>query len=369
MVRQNSLCILFTLLIISVYFNSVHPQTQETPVPLSLPVDNNLYGQLQVSGFGVGGYQFIGNTQENSFLANKIAISAFEQINPGMYFFGQLTTALEEEGVDIEIDNLIFNFTPVNHPNLSIRFGKFDAPIGFERDDEPLNFQPSHSFNFEFARPVKYIGLFTSYTVRPSFDISFYLINGWNLEVDNNKAKTIGTRLGFWPGEKSNLGLSLVLGFPKEENDHRTRFLTNLDYTFQPRFNWLLAGELNYGREEEAALNGNTGQWFGGQLTSYYEFTPSWGLVVRYDIFRDNDGARTELPQTLQSFTIAPSFKLSQGQYGAYSMRENTTFQIPNFEIRLEFRLNHSGELFFEDNGESLSQWETVWQIQTVMVF
>src|SRR2546430_5840209 len=30
----------------------------------------------------------------------------------------------------------------------TVAFGRFDSPIGFERDDEPLNLIPTNSFNF-----------------------------------------------------------------------------------------------------------------------------------------------------------------------------------------------------------------------------
>lgn len=327
------------------------------------------YGKLRVSGFGVGAYEYVGNTNDNSFKADKVAISAFEQVNSQLYFFGQLTTALEEEATGIEIDNLILSYTPAGLPGLTILGGKFDAPVGFERDDEPLNFQASNSFNFELGRPVKYSGVQVMYTLNPTWSLTGYVVNGWNLDVDNNKAKTVGTRLGFSPGELSNLGLSFVLGFPKENDDRRVRVLTNVDYTLQTGRNWVVAGEINLGREEGAGENGQTADWFGGQLTSYYQATNRLGLALRYDVFRDADGARTGLTQTLQSFSIGPSWKLKRSQYGAYSVREHTTFGIPQFEIRLEFRVNHSNQPFFEDLDESLDRWETRTEIQTVIVF
>lgn len=53
-----------------------------------------------------------------------------------------------------EIDNLLVNLTLPGMSDLSLSFGKFDIPLGFERDDEPLNLQPTTSFHFELARPA-----------------------------------------------------------------------------------------------------------------------------------------------------------------------------------------------------------------------
>lgn len=329
----------------------------------------HIEGRLQISGFGIGAYQYAGNTTENTFSANKIALSAFEQVNAELYVFGQLTTVLEEEATETEIDNLILSYTPAGLPNLTIMGGRFDAPVGFERDDEPLNFQPSNSFNFEAARPVKYTGLTAMLTLNPVWDITAYVVNGWDVDIDNNKAKTFGTRLGLSASENTNLGLSFVIGFPEEENDRRVRWLTDLDYAIQPRPDWLLAGEINFGQEQDAGLDGQNAWWAGGQLTSYYQANRRLGVALRYDVLRDDDGARTGEAQTLQSFSIAPSLKVRHGKYGAYSNREHTTFGIPQFELRLEFRVNHSDHSFFDDGGDSLSQWESLTRIQTVIVF
>ena len=329
----------------------------------------HLYGRLQLSGFGIGAYDYLGNTKRNSFSANKVALSAFEQVNAELYVFGQLITVLEDEATETEIDNLLLSYTPAGMPDLTLMAGKFDAPVGFERDDEPLNFQPSNSFNFELARPVKYTGLAAMLTLNPVWDVTAYVVNGWDLDLDNNKAKTFGTRLGVSIGEETNLGLSFVIGFPEEENDRRVRWLTNLDYTLQPRPDWLFAGEVNFGREQDAGLEGQNAWWAGGQLTSYYQVNRRWGVATRYDLLRDDAGARTGDAQTLQSFSIAPSLKLRHGTYGPYSNREHTTFGIPQFELRLEFRVNHSNRAFFEDEEDTLSKWETITRIQTVIVF
>jgi len=59
------------------------------------------------------------------------------------YLFAQLTTALEDGASSTEIDNLLVSWTPHSANQWSLAFGRFDAPIGFERDDEPLNLIPT----------------------------------------------------------------------------------------------------------------------------------------------------------------------------------------------------------------------------------
>ena len=66
-----------------------------------------------------------------------------------------MTTALEGGEASTEIDNLLVSWTPQRANRWTLAFGRFDAPIGFERDDEPLNLVATNSFNFTYARPVK----------------------------------------------------------------------------------------------------------------------------------------------------------------------------------------------------------------------
>ena len=109
---------------------------------------------LVVSGFAVGLGSYDRNLAQSAALGSKLALSVFRPWSDQLYFFGQLTTHLEEADSGppetvIEIDNLIINWTPARLSTLSLSFGRFDAPIGFERDDEPLNLIPTTSFTFE----------------------------------------------------------------------------------------------------------------------------------------------------------------------------------------------------------------------------
>src|SRR3979490_1843143 len=127
---------------------------------------------LVVSGFAIGLGRYDRHLAQSAALGSKLALSLFRPWSDQLYFFGQLTTHLEEADsgpptTAIEIDNLIINWTPARLSGLSLSFGRFAAPIGFERDDEPLNLIPTTSFTFGNARPVKFTGLMARYTVNP----------------------------------------------------------------------------------------------------------------------------------------------------------------------------------------------------------
>src|SRR5260370_14927599 len=145
---------------------------------------------LVISGFAVGLGSYDRNLAQSTALGSKIALSIFRPWSDQLYLFGQLTTHLEQSdsgppGTAIEIDNLIINWTPGRLSTLTLSFGRFDPPIGFERDDEPLNLVPTTSFPFENARPAKFTGLMVRYTLNPKVRILGHVATGWVPVSDN----------------------------------------------------------------------------------------------------------------------------------------------------------------------------------------
>src|SRR5213592_2022058 len=112
---------------------------------------------VSITGFAVGRADYDRVARSNSFTAGKIGVSLFKPVGDA-YLFAQLTTAREDGESSTEIDNLILSWTPRRATRWALACGRFEAPIGFERDDEPLNLIPTNSFNFPFARPSKLTG-------------------------------------------------------------------------------------------------------------------------------------------------------------------------------------------------------------------
>jgi len=340
---------------------------QDRPVSIGAPTDQgleDLTGEtrfpLQITGFGVGDFSYEQRSGDNSARAGKLAVAFFRELSDRLWFFGQLTTALAsgdegaEAGVEIpteiEIDNLLVNFTPGGASGLSLSFGKFDVPVGFERDDEPLNFQASSSFNFELARPAKMVGLVGRWSVTPRFDVTGIAGNGWNAQVDPNHAKTGGLRLGFFPADNASLGVSGLLGGEGEPGEVHDRYLLSVDYAWEPGRNWIVAGEANLGRESDALEGGGDARWSGATVTVFRRLGRYAGATIRGETFRDRDGVRSGEAQTLRSLTFSPIVFVGAGQEGIFANVEHTTFRIPRFQLRLEARLDHSSVPMFEDD-------------------
>lgn len=330
---------------------------------------------LQITGFAVADYDYAQRTGENSAQAGKIALALFRELSDNVWMFGQLTTALSEEGgggdeipTEIEIDNLLLNFTPGGGSPINLSVGKFDVPLGFERDDEPLNLQATPSFNFELARPVKMVGGFGTWAVSPTVDLTVMAGDGWDSQVDPNKGKTAGARLGFAPSEGTSFGVGGLYGPEGEEGDVHNRWVLTGDYALEPAPNWIIAGEGDYGGEKGTALSGGNASWYGGTLSIFGRFAQRFGATLRGDVFKDADGARSGDVQTLQSLTFTPVYFIGTGREGIFANVEHTRFRIPRFQVRAEARFDHSSiDAFDTDNGPS--DWQMTYVLQLVATF
>jgi len=358
--------------------NAVAQVTPDQPVTLEgagndvQPVTGEDQHALAISGFGVAGYTYDGKTDDNSFSAGKVAVSLFRELTDHLYVFGQLTTSIQDEGdaepaTEIEIDNLLVSFTPPGSSTVNLTFGTLDAPVGFERDDEVLLFTPSTSFNFELARPAKLTGLFGTWTLSRRADLTGFVANGWDTPIDPNHGKTVGARLGLLPAEGSSIGLSALYGSEGEAGETNNRLLLNADYAFEPGRDWIVAGEANYGKDYDLPDAGDA-RWAGAMLLVHRQMSRHFGLVARAEVMDDKDGARTGVPQTLTSYTIAPIYSIGVGREGIFADIQHTTYRIPRFQLRGEVRLNHSNVPFFETSDEP-DQWGVQYTVQLVTTF
>jgi hypothetical protein len=319
----------------------------------------------------VGGYTYDGKLNDNSFSAGKVAVSLFRELTDNLYVFGQLTTSISDEEGDVvtetEIDNLLVSYTPPKLTNLSLTFGTLDAPVGFERDDEVLLFTPSTSFNFELGRPSKLTGMFGTYTLSRKADLTALVANGWDSPLDPNHGKTVGARLGLLPTERTSLGVSLLYGSEGPADSTNDRLFLNADYAFEPGHGWIVAGEANYAKDTDLPDDAEA-SWAGAMLLVHRQLERHFGIAARAEVLDDKDGARTGLPQTLTSWTIAPIYSIGVGREGIFATVQHTTYRIPRFQLRGEIRVNHSDQPFFE-TSDGVSQWGVQYTLQLVTTF
>ena len=215
---------------------------------------------------------------------------------------------------------LIFIFT----------LGKFNTPFGRLPVDAPDRDQYSPALSYTYSRPQNVLGLMITRSCSPVVNWSLYLVNGWDVNIDNNKDKTIGTRLRLRPVDRISFGFSAVTGPERDDNNSSRRSVFNIDFEVRPARSWLLAGEVNYGLETRALENNAQVDWLALTVLSRLEISGRAGITGRFDFFSDPDGLRTGYVQDLKALSLAPSLSLAE-----------------NLDARLEGRCDFSNRKVF----------------------
>src|SRR5881296_1059991 len=239
---------------------------------------------VTITGFAVGRADYDRVIRSNTFTAGKLGVSLFKPVGDA-YLFAQLTTALEDGAESTEIDNLLVSWTPRRANRWAVAFGRFDAPIGFERDDEPLNLIPTNSFNFSYARPAKLTGVLVHYTASPRFEVSAAAANGWDVAADNNRGKTGLARIQWIPIPWVTLAFTGVYGPERDSSDANQRSLFSSDLTID-RGRLIVGAEANFGREQQS---GGNPSWRAASVTAFLKMSRQFGLTARYDQMEDTD--------------------------------------------------------------------------------
>jgi putative OmpL-like beta-barrel porin-2 len=357
---------------------------QEKPIdPDALSGGASRRPALAINGFAAGTFDDNFTTDENSFNASVLAVSLFHALSDRISFFGQVTVSREEESpfaarlsasgdtnsFRAEIDNLQVSWAADPRRGLSLVFGKFDSPLGIERDDAPLNFQATPSFVFQFARPVKFTGLMARETFSPKFEAFAVLANGWDVSSDNNHAKT-GALYGVWsPLEIAHFGLGVIHGAEKDgrAGDPRTTGVATI--LVQQTDSWVWGEEFVYGREPHSAADGGTASWFGDMFFTHHRLGKHWALTLRTDYLDDIGGSRTGRRQILRSLTLSPQYLVGGGFFGLWRTLDRTSLKIPELTVRLDLRLDHSTERVFASKTDEPRRDNHSATLQIVYVF
>ncbi|MFQ5432768.1 MAG: outer membrane beta-barrel protein [Nitrospinota bacterium] len=229
----------------------------------------------------------------------------------------------------------------VNAGAATLTFGKFNAPIGWELLDAPDMYQYSHSMVFDNGLPTNLTGVMVS-GGSGIFDISVYFVNGWDKNGDDNKERTIGTRVGLTTSEALNIGLSYISGKEGPEDDPATGAIekplgltvTDIDLTYTPTEQFTLGAEYNMGTHKESSTvtAGDDATWNGYLVTAHYNFNDTWGLTLRYDAFNDEDGERLGGgvgKEKRNALTIAPTFSIAEGLGGLIEFKTTKSDKKP----------------------------------------
>jgi len=229
----------------------------------------------------------------------------------------------------------------------TVDFGKFVTQHGAEVIETPENWNYSRGILFSWAIPYYHMGIRVRWPVNDGLSVAGYLVNGWNNVSDNNKGKTFGTQVAWTSGRVSVV--QNWMGGPEQEGRSGSwRHL--LDTTFTYNATDRLAFMLNHDYAFEDTDSG-TVKWTGVAAYARYAVTPNRAFTLRYEWFRDRDGASTSTAQTLREITLTYEVRVKE-----------------NFLIRYEARRDWSSQAVFP-KGSGLSKRQTTLLVGSVVLF
>ncbi len=332
----------------------------ETVAPSKVSIAS-LLGPTSISGFVDGYYNYNSNqpgNRLNSFrvfdtTSNNLALNMVELIvdkapdaaasRTGYHValgFGQamnVVNASDSAGLGFAqyLKEAYFSYLAPVGKGLQVDFGKFVTPMGAEVIESKDNWNYSRSLLFGYAIPFYHFGLRAKYTFNDKYNMTGFLVNGWNNLIDNNSAKTYGLSFGWNPNKKVGL---VETGFwgPEQANYNKTwRQTYDTVLTYTPNSKLSLMANYDYGRGDRPVdpltllpiPTAPVVYWTGIAGYVKYAWNDKYAFATRYEYYNDHSGFTTGTPQHFNEFT--------------------TTFQrmvTSNLMTRLEYRRDMSNE-------------------------
>lgn len=221
-------------------------------------------------------------------------------------------------------------FSP--YENLWIDAGYFLTHIGTE-SIRPMENVFSSFAMVTFYEPFPQAGAVISYTTR-RFNGAFWIMNGYGQIADNNKNKSLGLSLTWWPYKNVSLSYNNIAGNESSDlENQKQRLYNNFIVRANLGENWNIIFNNDFCLQQKSKIDDSTGMgsMVGGFLTVKYTFNnPKFSLAYRGEYFADFDGIFSPI------YTISPLERSGLMCYGPSLAFEYKP--MPNAYVRLEGR-------------------------------
>src|SRR5918994_2752884 len=216
---------------------------------------------------------------------------------------------------------------------IGVKGGLFVTTLGTEILPNPgaYNDNISRSFLFNFAIPLRHLGMLFSYPLLKVLSLNAGVVTGWDNPRDNNGQPSVMGGFGFTPIDQFALTSSLIYGPEQFHNSGNKRFTWSNVATIKPFDPLTLLLEYTYGHEENASLGvTRDAVWQGVAGIASYAWTDRFATALRGEVFKDRDGARlggnffgTHANQTVAEVTLTGAYKFTKMFLGRVEVRQD----------------------------------------------
>ncbi len=144
-----------------------------------------------------------------------------------------------------------------------------------------------------FYEPLYESGIRLNYDPTPKLDINLFLLNGYNVFVDNNNKKSFGLAATYAFNESAGIGYTNYTGdeTPVGKSGSHLRIHNNVFFNFQKRkIKLQVGGDLCMQQNSDLATGTETATMYSGLATLKYQFVPKVAVYGRAEVFSDPDG-------------------------------------------------------------------------------
>jgi hypothetical protein len=283
------------------------------------------------------------------------------------YYFGTASISFEKEADDGT--QYLLKLQPQSSNSLNLAEAKVSIPLsnrqtrliagqvldwsGYEYADPVQTSLITHNLLFDFTLPVSYTGAGLDISTG-SWQFRTMLANvNSAIAPTDEKAPSWVYRFDYWPEEFWGVGFAGLVGKTVNYNDPDEALSNTILFEmdgYYARGDWSLGGQISYGTQEDAAVNGKDAQWAGASATVAYNITPRLQFVLRGDyIQNEENGGGLFGYQADSSNGIGDADGDDKGanRYAAslglkYLLNEKTT-------LKFEYRMDGASEDVFED--------------------
>jgi hypothetical protein len=226
---------------------------------------------------------------------------------------------------------------------LQVDVGKFVTPMGAEVIESKDNWNYSRGLLFTWAIPFYHFGARAKYTFNDKYNVTGFLVNGWNNIVDNNSGKTYGFSFNGNPTKKITYTVNYLAGPELPPNptpgvDTEDFWRQTWDAMVMYTGNKLaVMANFDYGRGDRTFTGGvlsNPVYWTGGAGYAKYALTANDYVAARYEYLEDHDGFMTgTLPRThMHEITATYQHTLATHLLSRFEYRRDMS-QNPLYEL------------------------------------
>ena len=245
---------------------------------------------------------------------------------------------------------------------IGVKGGLFVTTLGTEILPNPgaYNDNISRSFLFNYAIPLRHLGMLLSYPILDTLSLTGGLVTGWDNPHDNNRQPSGMLGFGFTPADEFALASNFIYGPEQRSNTGDKRFTMSHVATIKPFDPLALIVEYTYGKEENASLGGTRDAvWQGIAGIASYGWTDRFTTAVRGEFFHDRDGARlggnfagTHANNSVAEVTLTSGYKFTKMLLG-----------------RIEVRQDWSDERFYKKRASSADENQTTFAAQLIYTY